>query len=355
MFVNKFVWFVFFGVGGTKIKTTGILAEETGIELVALADPNTARREGALAGTKGVKVFDDYHKMLDKCDLDAVCIGLPTWMHTQATQEALEHGCHVLCEKPPTNNAEEMKELARLAASKELIYMFVRQTRFSPRLMEGRRLVLAGKLGNVYYADTKWVRTRWCSGKGWRHDKDKGGGVLVDLGIHAIDNAWFMMGCPRPIEVSAGLYCEFANLAPADLVYTADDAAIGFIRFEDGSVLQFAVAFSLNTAHNAPAPTKANAAVKSEYQEVKIYGTKAGIENNNLLVGTPKGVQIKPLKSPKTRQDPVTLQAREFIRAIREKDEPVSPASQAIMLMQMLDAAMKSSEVGKAIPISHDA
>jgi len=350
--VKKSIRFGIIGVGGTIRKTTGVLAEETGIKLVSLADPSSARREAALEGTKGVEVFDDYHEMLDKCDLDAVCIGLPTWMHTQATQEALEQGCHVLCEKPPTNNAEEMKGLASLAANKERTYMFVRQTRFSPRMMEGRRLVQSGKLGHVYYADTKWIRTRWCSGKGWRHDKDKGGGVLVDLGIHAIDNAWFMMGCPRPTEVSAGLYCEFADLAPADQVYTADDAAIGLIRFEGGSILHFAVAFSLNTAHNASAPTKASDAVKSEYQEVKIYGTKAGIENNNLLVGTPKGVQIKPLKSPKTRQDPVTLQTREFIRAIREKDEPISSASQAIMLMQMLDAAMKSSEVGKSIPIS---
>ena len=348
----KNIRFGIIGVGGTIRKTTNVLAGEAGAKLVALADPSTARRESALEGTKGVKVFDDYHEMLDKCDLDAVCIGLPTWMHTQATQEAMENGCHVLCEKPPTNNAEEMKELANLASSKELTYMFVRQTRFSYRLMEGRRLVQAGKLGDVYYADTKWIRTRWCSGKGWRHDKDKGGGVLVDLGIHAIDNAWFMMGCPRPTEVSAGLYCQFADLAPADQVYTADDAAIGFVRFEDASVLQFAVAFSLNTAHNAPTPVKAGDAVKSEYQEVKLYGTKGGIEGNNLLVGTPKGVKIKPLKSPKEQQDSITLQTREFIRAIREKDEPISSASQAVMLMQMLDGAMKSSEIGKTVPIS---
>ena len=144
---------------------------------------------------------------------------------------------HVLCEKPPSNDATELIPVTQLAASKGLVYMFVRQSRFTAQLMEGRRLVQAGALGDVYYAETRWIRTRWCSARGWRHDKAKGGGVLLDLGIHAIDNVWFMMGCPRPTEAMAGLYCNFAHLAPPEQTYTADDAACGFVRFENGMYL----------------------------------------------------------------------------------------------------------------------
>ncbi|MCH8292225.1 Gfo/Idh/MocA family oxidoreductase [Candidatus Poribacteria bacterium] len=338
------------GIGGTIGQTTGILAAEPKVEVVALADPDQTRRERALSGVDGVRVFDDYHEMFDACDLDAVCIGLPTWMHAPVTQEALDLGLHVLCEKPPSNNAEEMKPVTQLAATKGLTYMFVRQSRFTPRLMEGRRLVQAGELGEVYYAETRWVRTRWCSARGWRHDKAKGGGVLLDLGIHAIDNAWFMMGCPRPTEVSAGLYRAFSDLAPPGQVYTADDAACGLVRFENGCTLQFAVAFSLNTT-NRQTPKADSDLVKTEVQEVQLYGTKAGFENGRLLIGTPDGVKVKPLSEPEQKADPVTLQAREFIRAIREKDEPLNSGSQAVMLMQMLDAATKSSEIGRAVAI----
>ena len=338
------------GVGGTIGSTTAVLAAEPNVQLVALADPDPNRRKRVLEGIKGVRVFDDYKQMFDACDLDAVCIGLPTWMHAPVSQEAVELGMHVLCEKPPSNDAAELTPVTELAATKGLVYMFVRQSRFTPQLMEGRRLVQAGELGDVYYAETRWIRTRWCSARGWRHDKAKGGGVLLDLGIHAIDNVWFMMGCPRPTEAMAGLYCNFAHLAPSEQTYTADDAACGFVRFENGCTLHFAVAFSLNTT-NRQAPAAGSDLVKSEIQEFHLYGTKAGLENGKILVGTPDGVKVKPMKPQPQKANDITLQAREFIRAIQDGDEPLNSGSQAVMLMQMLDAAMKSSEIGSAVAI----
>lgn len=338
------------GLGGTISSTTAILAAEPNVQLVALADPDPTRRERVLDGIKGVGIFDDYRQMFDACDLDAVCIGLPTWMHAPVSQEAIERGMHVLCEKPPSNDATELIPVTQLAENSGLTYMFVRQSRFTSQLMEGRRLVEAGELGDVYYAETRWIRTRWCSARGWRHDKAKGGGVLLDLGIHAIDNVWFMMGCPRPTEVMAGLYCTFSHLAPPEQTYTADDAACGFVRFENGCTLHFAVAFSMNTT-NRHTPAAGSDLVKSETQEFHLYGTKAGLESGKLLVGTPDGVKVKPIKAPAQKADEITLQAREFIRAIREQDESLNSGSQAVMLMQMLDAAMKSSEIGSAVPI----
>ena len=89
-----------------------------------------------------------------------------------------------------------------------------------------------------------------------------------------------------------------------------------------------------------------------EFQDVKIYGTLGGIENDRLLIGTPNGVEVKPLNTAELSVDPVTLQSQEFIRAIIEKDQPLNPAAEAVMLMQMLDSAMESSRIGKAVPIT---
>ena len=338
------------GVGGTISSTTIILNGEPNVKLVALADMDADRRKNVLGDIKGVRVFDDYQKMFDACELDAVCIGLPTWLHAAVALEAVERGMHVLVEKPPSNDVEELIPVTQLAEEKGLTFMFVRQSRFTARIMEGRRLVQAGELGDVYYAETRWIRTRWSSARGWRHDKEKGGGVLLDLGIHAIDNVWFMLGCPRPIEVMAGLYCTFSDLVSPEQTYTADDAACGFVRFENGCTLHFVVAFSMNTT-NRHAPDNESDIVNREVQEFHLYGTKAGLENGKLLIGTPGGVKVEPMKPAPQEADDITLQAREFIRAIRDKDEPLNPGSQAVMLMQMLDGAMKSSETNSAVTI----
>jgi len=340
------------GIGGTIGQTTSVMAKESDTELVALADPNKERRESVLQGLDDVKVFDDYHIMFDKCHLDAVCIGLPTWMHAGCSMVAMERGLHVLCEKPPAINLEEMKQVATLAAKKDVRYMFVRQPRFTAQLMSGRQLVQDGMLGDVYCGEVRWVRCR-CFTKDWYHDKDKGGGVLLDLGIHAIDNAWFMMGCPQPIEVSAGLYCAFADYAPAEQIYTADDSASGFIRFDNGCTLNFIVAFSLNTVRcGGKSPEDKDGVSQTEYQTVNIYGIKGAIEDGRLLVGKPNGVKIEPMPEPKLKGDPVTLQAREFIRAIKEGDDPISSATQGVMLIQMLDGARQSSELGRSVAIN---
>ena len=57
------------------------------------------------------------------------------------------------------------------------------------------------------------------------------------------------------------------------------------------------------------------------------------------------------MKPQPQKANDITLQAREFIRAIQDGDEPLNSGSQAVMLMQMLDAAMKSSEIGSAVAI----
>ena len=137
------------GIGGTISSTTRILAGEESSKIVALADPDPARRDRVLEGINDVQIFDDYLEMLDAVDLDAVCIGLPTWLHAPASQAALERGLHVLCEKPPTNNAEEMVKLAQLAEEKKLVCMFVRQSRLSPRLMARRQRIQGGELGDI--------------------------------------------------------------------------------------------------------------------------------------------------------------------------------------------------------------
>jgi len=325
-----------------------------GAELAAVAEPNEEKRRAFVTANGPMREFTDYREMIEKNDLDAVAIGLPTGMHFDATCESLKAGLHVLCEKPPTTNCREMMRVARLAKRTGLTYMFCRQPRFKAESLAARRLAASGRLGEVYHAEGRWYRARNIplGAGGWFVNRAKGGGVLLDLGIHAIDNAWFVMGCPRPVEVFAGLHCTFSHLAPKGIAYTAEDAAVGMIRFENGATLDFTVTFALNTA--GPDAAKVNGETRPEWGEVRVYGDKGGVDvtAGKYIAGRKRNVRVTPLRVPKKPLPVFDAQAKEFLRAVRTGTEPMNSADQAVMLMQMLDALRKSGDTQRAVRIA---
>ena len=331
---------------------TEALARTPGVELTALAELDEARRVEIVKQYGFRQSFPDWQTMILEAELDALVVALPTFMHGDACLGGLRAGLHVLCEKPPTSTAAEMTRVARVARDRELVYMFGRQSRFDPRVLAARKLVAGGKLGDVYHAEASWTRTRWGGLRtpSWRLERDRGGGVLLDLGVHAIDEAWFCMGCPKPVEVSAGLYAAFKHLSPRPSTYTADDAAAGMVRFEDGATLSFRVTFALNTP--GPAGGPAAGRMCPEWGVTRIYGTKAGLDvKSGLLVrGGVNDVDIRPYPAP-GKHPAFDAQVREFVRAVRTGDTPISSADHALWLMKMLDAARRSGDEGRSVRV----
>ena len=329
-----------------------------GATVAAIADLDTTRRK-AFAEKFGVaEQYADYHDMLAKAGLDAVVVGLPTGMHVQACMDAFAAGAHVLCEKPPTTNARDMIRVGRRAEKAGLTYMFARQPRFSRASLGARDLVESGRLGEVYHAESKWLRARFIptGTRGWFTSKAKGGGVLLDLGIHSIDGAWFVMGCPRPVEALAGMHCAFGHLAPKGQDYTADDATVGIIRFENGATLNFTVTFCLNWPGVEASPD--GKAFNPQVREITVYGTRGGVDviNGREIVGQKRGVRVRPMRGAARTyangaREEFVLQAGDFLRAVREGTPPTNSAEQAVMLMQILDALRKSGDTQRAVRI----
>src|SRR5947208_12832538 len=86
------------------------------------------------------KSFSDYHELLQDRQVDAAIICLPNFLHFPASLAALEAGKHILCEKPPTMNAAEMKVLRDGAIKRTLVYSFSRQFRFTPEMRLAKAL-----------------------------------------------------------------------------------------------------------------------------------------------------------------------------------------------------------------------
>lgn len=139
--------------------------------------------------------FSSEIKAVSSPEIDAVVVTTPNALLAPITKLALQHGKHVLCEKPAGINTKEIKENIFLANDNHLSYMVGFNHRFHPALARAKQLVSGGAIGKIHFI-------RGIYGHGgrigyeneWRNKPElSGGGELLDQGIHLIDLAfWFL-------------------------------------------------------------------------------------------------------------------------------------------------------------------
>ena len=320
--------------------------------LYACADIDDARRVAFEMDYAPGKSYREYHELLQDPNVDAVIICLPNFLHFPASLAALEAGKHVLCEKPPTLNSAEMKVLREEAARRNLIYYFGRQFRFTPAMRAAKNAIEQGRLGKIYYAKAIFVRSRGIPvgiGHWFTEKKRSGGGALIDIGIHALDAVWYLMGTPRPVSISATVFQNFAQLAKVP-VFDVEDAAYAFIRFANGAVVQLETSWAGNLTDDIP-PRRY---FGQELVNSTIYGTKGSVRLNPLTLFEDRDDEIVriPLDAAEDEPSGFALQMRNFLEAIAGKAEPVNKAEQAVALMEIVDGIYASSELGREVPIT---
>lgn len=315
-------------------------------ELYAIADLSAERREEfAGHGFKPSQIYTEYQAMLADPKVDAVIVSLPNFLHAIVSKEALLAGKHVLCEKPPTMNAGEMEELEALAVKQGLVYAFGRQLRFSGPMQASRKLVEEGRLGDIYYARTTWIRNRGIpiGIGGWFTDaKRSGGGAIIDLGIHTLDNVWYIMGAPRPVSVNAQVFQKFSRLVPKEIHNDVDDCGFAFIRFENDAVISLETTWASNLGPSF-VPHQ-NGAIDNI-----IMGTTGALVTNPLRLCNGEGKEVTEEVVNVEKLDEFGGQMADFAKAILTGGQPTSNARQAVDLMKMLDAIYKSSAENREI------
>ena len=322
-----------------------------GAILESVAEPNEERATAFRKTYEPRKRFADYSDLLADAAIDAVINCLPNDLHFPVSLAALRAGKHVLCEKPPTLNSAEMRVLQEEAEKLGLVYFFSRQFRFTPAMRRAHDLIARDELGKIYFAEAVWVRSRGIpSGLGdWFTEKKRsGGGALIDIGVHALDSAWYLMGTPRPVSVTASVFQNFKHLVRSPL-FDVEDAAFAFIRFENDAVVQLKTSWAGNLTDEIPEGLYFG----RELNNCTVYGTKATVRLKPLTLFRDKNGNLidEPLEPPDER-DSFELQMQNFIDAILGRAAPVNNAQQAVYLMEMVDAIYLSSSTGHEVPIA---
>ncbi len=236
-------------------------AKNRHVELVAVADPTVARHREVLAQYPDVRAYKTYRSMLAKEDLDVVSICTPNTYHARQAIDALDAGCHVLCEKPMAlslDDADAMMDAAKRARRKLMIG-------FTHRLLRGnqqcKQMLRERALGKPFMMRARFAHggpiPGWAKDR-WFYDKRKaGGGALLDMGIHAIDLCLWMMGPVKSVS---------ANAATLVKRIPVDDNAVLSLEFTNGALGYIEVGWTSQPG----------------FIGTEIYGTKGSLINNYL-------------------------------------------------------------------------
>ena len=171
----------------------------------------------------------DEDVLIGNPDIDIIDICTPNIFHYETVKKALAAGKHVLCEKPLCVNATKARELAELAKQSGRICTMVFNNRHIAPMLRARELVEEGRIGRVLSFSAEYLHnscTDVCRPAGWKQNRDIcGGGVLFDLGSHAIDLVYSLCGeFESVVGLSQIAYANRAGMDGSDWQTNADEA-----------------------------------------------------------------------------------------------------------------------------------
>jgi len=181
----------FLGVGWIGRNRLEALARSGVAEVVAVADPSPENLLAASA-TMGCPSVDSLEQLLG-LGLDGIVIATPSALHADQALEALERGVAVFCQKPLGRTAAETSQVVEAASRADRLLGVDLSYRFIEGTRRIRALLQSGELGSVYAADLVF-HNAYGPDKPWFYDPAlSGGGCVIDLGIHLVDLALWML------------------------------------------------------------------------------------------------------------------------------------------------------------------
>ncbi|MDG0790567.1 Gfo/Idh/MocA family oxidoreductase [Cohnella ginsengisoli] len=307
-----------------------------------------AQKAAALLGIE--RVFDSADQMIASDEIDAVVVGVPNKWHADLAIQALQAGKHVLLEKPMGIHAEAAARIqeAHLKSGKTL--MIAHQLRWVWPVRQLKKHMEEGKLGTIYYAKANWLRRKNIPGWGswFTRMEDSGGGPLIDVGVHLLDLALYLMGNPTPTSVTGSTY---SNFGPRKLgignwgthnwngFFDVEDLATAFVKLDNGATLLFDVSWA---SHNG----------NEDGMLLQLMGTEGGATiklDSGTLHGELFNQKIDIQMTDDEKVDERLLLCKHFVECVREEKEPLPSGKTGYFNNLIIDAIYESSKSGREV------
>ena len=317
-------------------------------------DVNPQRQEAAKA--QGLVAYASRQALLADPEIDMVLVAATNEVHAEIAIEAMAAGKHVLCEKPATMTSRELEEV--IAASKKYgkVFSVDQNRRTNKDFVLMRRMVEKGLLGDVYFIESRVEGSRGMP-SGWRTVKALGGGMMLDWGVHLIDQILYMVN-----KKVTNVYCKMFYV----VYHEVEDNFHLSLTFEDGLTAVIEVGTNNFIFHPRwyvrgrqgtlqidgwDCAGKIVRAVEAENQwQDEIVYTKAG-PTKTMAPRSQGSTEEIALSEPMDVTDSLLVVYDGFLNAVEGKAPLAITPEQALRVMLVMEAAQKSAESGEAVKV----
>ena len=322
------------GAGGAaQVVHLPILRRLPELEIAAVVDPHEEKAR-TIAERFGVDEFRESVEDLEGMGVDAAVVCTPNDTHEDVVTACLDLGLHVLCERPLSTSAASAERMieAGEAADRQLMVAMNQRFRYDARSI--RQFVQSGELGEVFFLRSSLLNQRdRRPRKGWRRDPERaGGGVMMDLGVQAVDLALWIQGHPRVERVSASFHRR----------RRVEDSATALLSLESGSTVSVEVTWELME--------------ERDRQSVYVFGTKGSASTSPFRVLKQMETGLTDVTPPLDTDagERYTASYRQewaaFLRRVRG-EHPVEPEREQVHLMEAVEACYRSAEEGREVRV----
>ncbi len=337
------------GYGGMGKWHTKYLLTSDVCELAGIYDIKQERID--LAHENGIYAYDSFEAVLADESVSLITIATPNELHKPMAIAAMKAGKHVISEKPVTLSSEDLQEIFDASKKYGRLFTTHQNRRYDVDYLMMKDIYASGELGEVFGIESRYHGSRGIPGD-WRGEKEHGGGMILDWGVHLIDQ---MLGIVNDRAIKK-IYCKCDHITNKEV----DDGFKLDLFFEGDLTAHIEV----GTSHFISLPrffmtgTSGAALIQTFKSNCTVVTCREWHEDNVAPVvtggGLTKTMAPRNEKTIDTREiiaptSDVHDFYRNFVKAIRGEEEQNVTHVQLMRSMKIMEAAFESDRLGRPV------
>jgi UDP-N-acetylglucosamine 3-dehydrogenase len=310
-------------------------------ELVAVCDAVDELAHAAAERARAT-AYTDYRRLLARDDIGMVDICLPTYLHAEVTIASAEANKHILCEKPIAHTLEAADAMIEAAARRGVKLMIGQVRRFDHRYASIKAQMDAGKVGKPVFIRRAERQFLPFPPEAWQWDPKRGGGVILDIGVHATDLFRWLFG-----QEAFEVYAVARSVRESAKAAGSYDHAFIICKFDGGGVGFAETSWAYPQGFGG-----------ALYAQLDLVGTEGKIQyadkdtNPMLIYTAEKGHELpRYFRFMSTTEYAFEEEIRHFVRCILDDQEPAVSPQDARAALEMALAALRSAETGEPVQL----